>query len=249
VRFKILSVFVIIASLAAACGVDPTPTPTSGPAATPTPAPTATSTPAPTATPDPTMWLAELIAEFEAQDAANPPIKISEYLYNGNTVYFVPQRCCDIFSDLYDDNGTLVAHPDGGIAGVGDGKAPDFSTSAEFVRLVWQDPRGQREIVRAPIESVDILILETFPVQYRAHVISGLPNGCSRFDHWTVELDEASRLFTIEVLNNTPTPDSQIACAMVYGTMDHSIPLEKVEAGMTYKVQVNSTTSTTFDAQ
>ena len=31
-----------------------------------------------------------------------PAPVVSEYRYGARAVYFVPQRCCDIFSDLYD---------------------------------------------------------------------------------------------------------------------------------------------------
>ena len=57
---------------------------------------------------------------------ANPPASVTRYDYKGNTVYFVPQRCCDIFSDLYDAEGNIIGHPDGGITGQGDGRVPDF---------------------------------------------------------------------------------------------------------------------------
>ena len=238
-KLRMFSLLLVIAAITAACGAGATATPIS------------IDDPTPTATPTPnthSAWLTALIASFEDDDVANPPLKVSEYVYNGATVYFVPQRCCDIFSDLYNDSGLLIAHPDGGITGMGDGMAPDFSTNAAFVRVVWEDPRGQRELVHAPIESIEVLILESFPAQYRAHVVSGLPNGCSRFDHWTVELDEVARVFTIEVLNSAPKPTADIACAMVYGTIDPSIPLENVAAGQMYEVDVHDK-STEFTAQ
>ena len=244
-RFRMFSVLLLIAAFTTACGVPATATPP--PSAGSTPTPTSAPTPSPTIGAHP-AWLAQLIATFTAGEVADPPITISEYVYNGAAVYFVPQRCCDIFSDLYDDSGVLIAHPDGGIAGTGDGRASDFSTSARFVRVVWEDPRGQRELVQAPIESVEVVVLESYPPQYRALVTSGLPNGCARFHHWTVHLDEAARLFTIEVLNSAPKPGADTLCAMVYGTLDHSIPLEGVESGQTYKVEVNGQ-ATTFTAQ
>lgn len=243
-KFKIPMLLLVISIFAAACGATPTATPVPVADATPTATP-ALSTPTPSEYPS---WVAALIATFESDAVANPPIKISEYLYAGDTVYLVPQRCCDIFSDLYDSTGLLIAHPDGGITGMGDGRAPDFSKTATLVRIVWEDPRGLREIVRAPIESVEILILESFPVQYQALVVSGLPNGCSRFDHWTVALDETTRTFTIEVLNSEPKPGAGIACAMVYGTMEHLVTLERVAAGQTHDVRVHDK-SIVFTAQ
>jgi hypothetical protein len=196
-------------------------------------------------------WIDDLIARFKGEPVANPPITIKEYRYKEKTVYFVPQRCCDIFSDLYDENGTLIAHPDGGITGQGDGRAPDFFKNAVFVREIWADPRGKDDIKRvlapAPIESVDIAVLESFPPQYRARVVSGLPNGCARFDHWTVDLDAAARVFTIKVLNSIPADGTGIACTEIYRTVEHSIPLEGVEPGAEYTVRVNNV-SVTFTA-
>jgi hypothetical protein len=57
-------------------------------------------------------------------------------------VYFRPARCCDVYSDLYDRNGVVICHPDGGIVGNGDGRCPDFFTNHSEEELVWQDPRG-----------------------------------------------------------------------------------------------------------
>ena len=56
-------------------------------------------------------------------------------------MYFVPQRCCDIFSDLYDADGNLVGHPDGGFTGRGDGSVPAFFDERTGERLIWKDDR------------------------------------------------------------------------------------------------------------
>jgi hypothetical protein len=110
-------------------------------------------------------------------------------------------------------------------AGAGDGRAADFSINARFVRVVGvvlEAPCGQRELVRAPIESVEIVVLESQPPPYRAFIVSGLPNRCVRFAHWPVGLDKAARLFTIEVLNSAPEPTSNTLCTTVYATMHRS---------------------------
>ena len=120
----------------AACGAA-VPTPTAndpGQDIAPTPAPTATATtPAPDALPS---WLDNLTASFEADPMTQPPLSVTEYQYKGERVFFVPPSCCDIFSDLYDLQGTLIAHPFGGIAGIGDGREPEFATTAVFIRTV-----------------------------------------------------------------------------------------------------------------
>ena len=95
--------------------------------------------------PEPTpQWLTTLIRNFEMQPVANPPVAITRYEYKGEKVYFVPPRCCDIWSDLYRADGTTLCHPDGGLSGNGDGRCPDFFTERKNAQIIWQDPRGAR---------------------------------------------------------------------------------------------------------
>ena len=86
-------------------------------------------------------WLQQLIARIESEPVTNPPSSILQYRYRGATVYFRPSRCCDAFSDLYDEAGALLCHPDGGLTGGGDGRCTDFFALRTAERLVWQDPR------------------------------------------------------------------------------------------------------------
>lgn len=81
------------------------------------------------------------IEEIKEQDVWNPPAKIYQYQYKGLTVYYIPPRCCDIMSNLYDENCNKICSPDGGIAGNGDGLCPDFFTSRTDESLVWADDR------------------------------------------------------------------------------------------------------------
>lgn len=81
------------------------------------------------------------IEEIKEQDVWSPPAKIYRYQYNGETVYYLPSRCCDIMSTLYDENCSQICSPDGGIAGNGDGLCPDFFTSRTDERLIWEDDR------------------------------------------------------------------------------------------------------------
>ncbi|MDA8871351.1 hypothetical protein N9C47_04285 [Flavobacteriaceae bacterium] len=80
---------------------------------------------------------------IEKEAVWNPAAKIYRYSYQGKTVYFFPQRCCDIFSELYDENCTLLCHPDGGITGQGDGQCPDFFKIRSGEVLVWEDERRE----------------------------------------------------------------------------------------------------------
>jgi len=61
-----------------------------------------------------------MIQAFKLLPKGNPPRSITQYLYKGQTVYYVPAQCCDQYSDLYDENCNFLGHPDGGFSGAGD---------------------------------------------------------------------------------------------------------------------------------
>ena len=96
--------------------------------------------PAPAPVPQP-PFVADLIAKATAAPPTNPPTRILRYTYRGKTVYFVPARCCDVPSTLYDDTGKRLCEPDGGFIGHGDGRCTDFSEQRSDEALVWADTR------------------------------------------------------------------------------------------------------------
>src|SRR6056300_137275 len=73
----------------------------------------------------------------------NPPAKIYRYNYQNQHVYFFPQHCCDIPSELYTENCNLLCLPDGRITGEGDGKCADFFRTRSAPLLVWEDTRTE----------------------------------------------------------------------------------------------------------
>jgi hypothetical protein len=81
------------------------------------------------------------IAEMASAPRANPPASVTRYRFLGEDVFFVPQRCCDIPSDLYSSRCELICHPDGGLSGAGDGRCPAFFALAREAEEVWRDPR------------------------------------------------------------------------------------------------------------
>jgi hypothetical protein len=87
-------------------------------------------------------WLMSLIRELETQPVASPPAYIAHFEYKGEVVYYLPPRCCDIWSNLYRADGTIVCHPDGGLAGNGDNRCPDFLAERKNGYVIWRDPRG-----------------------------------------------------------------------------------------------------------
>jgi hypothetical protein len=83
-----------------------------------------------------------IIEDLKNQPVANPPAYVASYEYSGQVVYYVPPRCCDIFGNLYDGQGQLICHPDGGIAGHGDGRCPDFLSQRKNETILWRDTRS-----------------------------------------------------------------------------------------------------------
>jgi hypothetical protein len=101
----------------------------------PAPASSQTGTP-----PTPPAWLAARIAEFKRLPASSPPRSIVVTTHDGKKVYYVSAACCDIPSELYDEQGALLCYPGGGFAG-GDGRCPTFVLGRQPVTRVWQDDR------------------------------------------------------------------------------------------------------------
>ena len=87
-------------------------------------------------------WLQALIQQVESQPPAAPPLYVARYDYQGQVVYYLPPRCCDVPSDLYDPSGTIICHPDGGLTGHGDGRCADFLATATNEKILWRDQRG-----------------------------------------------------------------------------------------------------------
>jgi hypothetical protein len=81
------------------------------------------------------------IKQIKNDAVRNPSAEIWEYDYKGQPVYYFPPYCCDIPSELYDNNCNLICQPDGGITGVGDGNCTDFFTTRTNGKLIWKDTR------------------------------------------------------------------------------------------------------------
>jgi hypothetical protein len=83
----------------------------------------------------------KMISRFMEEEKQNPPRSIYRYTYQGKRVYYVTPPCCDFFSELYNSDCVLIAQPDGGITGKGDGRAPDFYETRTNEKLIWKDNR------------------------------------------------------------------------------------------------------------
>ena len=82
-----------------------------------------------------------LIASYELTPL-DAPEKVWRYEYRGDVVYYVPPRCCDIPSTLYDSKGTIMCSPDGGITGAGDGLCPTFFKDRKKGVVIWTNRYG-----------------------------------------------------------------------------------------------------------
>ena len=86
-------------------------------------------------------WLATVIDQLEHPPVPNPPAFIARYEFGGQVVFYVAPRCCDMYSTLYDANGTVLCAPDGGLSGGGDGRCPDFIAQKTNEKILWR-PRS-----------------------------------------------------------------------------------------------------------
>jgi len=123
---------------------------------------------------------------------------------------------------------------------------PDGTATAPATETPAADDVERVEVL-APIEQIDVRFLESFPVQYRLDVTSGLPGGCAAFE--SIEVVRDGTTFTVTVTNTEPAPDQEIACTMIYGYHESTADLgNDLESGTEYTVNVNDKT-TTFVAQ
>ena len=81
--------------------------------------------------------LQKIIDAGMASSPSSAPVKVEEYSYQGKKVYLFTADCCDQFNMLYDANCQPLCAPSGGFTGKGDGKCPDFDSTARLVKVVW----------------------------------------------------------------------------------------------------------------
>lgn len=105
-------------------------------------------------------------------------------------------------------------------------------------------PSGRQEVA-APIDRLDVRVLESSPPQYVVGVQAGLPSGCAEKNRHQVQ--RAAEVITVTVLNWMPTGTQ--ACTMIYGWYELNINLgSDFRPGTTYNLLVNDK-RTSFVAQ
>ena len=102
------------------------------------------------------------------------------------------------------------------------------------------DPGDGMTPVLAPIDGLSIEVAESAPPQYFLTVQSGLPNGCARFDGYTV--DRKDPTIVVQVTNLVPEA-KDVVCTQQYRTVESRIALgTDFEPGGYYTIQVNDVT-------
>jgi hypothetical protein len=122
----------------------------------------------------------------------NSENKIYTFTFDGETVVYIPARCCDIPSEVYDLDCNFVCSPDGGITGSGDGNCPNFFEEATNEELIWEDARACQYAA-----TVDDQKYDSAPEDYGSILDARIEtdclfiefgaSGCSG-DSWTWEL-------------------------------------------------------------
>jgi inhibitor of cysteine peptidase len=103
-------------------------------------------------------------------------------------------------------------------------------------------PGGDQAFVYgiAPVDSVDLLTLESFPVQIRALVKGNLPDGCTTIDQITQQRQGST--FTVTITTKRPA-DKMCTEALVPFEESIALDVAGLPAG-TYTVAVNAVTAT-----
>lgn len=100
-------------------------------------------------------------------------------------------------------------------------------------------PTGDRDHVQAPIEDVQIIVAESFPLQYFVAITVGLPNACYDFGEASVERDDS--VVRINVTNLAPADPTQM-CAEIYRTVVENVALgSDFDPNVAYTLEVNGT--------
>jgi hypothetical protein len=90
--------------------------------------------------------------------------------------------------------------------------------------------------VRLQVQTVDVLIAESFPPQISAHVTAIIPDSCTKAREPEISRDGTT--ITVTLIGERP---DGVACAQVISTYDKSIPLGTLAPGK-YTLHVNDVT-------
>jgi inhibitor of cysteine peptidase len=99
------------------------------------------------------------------------------------------------------------------------------------------EPQDQPGGKRAHVQAVELVILESFPVQVHALVKGNLADGCTEIDRIEQQRDLEIKTFTITI---TTSRDPNLMCTQALVPFEETVPLDvrDLPAG-TYSVNVN----------
>ena len=109
---------------------------------------------------------------------------------------------------------------------------------------------GHTFIAESPIESVDVIMVEGTPIQYRARAVSGMPkgSGCSQFNGYEIRRSESNNIAVAVTYHEVGDPF--VVCTADFPVVETVIPLgSDFESGVEYTVTVNSDTTRSFVAR
>ena len=109
---------------------------------------------------------------------------------------------------------------------------------------------GHSIIAESPIESAEIMVLESVPPQYQLRVVSGLPkgSGCSQFNGYEIRRSESNDIEVI--VTHHEVADRMVMCTADFPIVETFVPLgSDFVSGEKYTVRVNSDKVTSFSAQ
>jgi hypothetical protein len=90
--------------------------------------------------------------------------------------------------------------------------------------------------VKLQVQTVDVLIAESYPPQISAHVTAIIPDSCTKAREPEINRDGST--ITVTLIGERP---DGVACAQVISTYDKSIPLGTL-APASYTLHVNNVT-------
>ncbi len=90
------------------------------------------------------QWVKNKITQFKQQPIGNPPREVWQYTIKDKLYFYFPAQCCNLMSQLYDQQGKKICSPDGGITGKGDKKCPNLLKNISSEQLVWRDRRSKQ---------------------------------------------------------------------------------------------------------
>ena len=82
-------------------------------------------------------------------------------------------------------------------------------------------PSGEIEYGLAPVESVEVVFLESFPLQVQLQVAGYFPDGCTEIE--STEVERQGNVFNVTLRTTRPT---DVACTEAIEPFEINIPLD-----------------------